>query len=265
MDTSERKTYWEDRLTRQFTLQGVGYIGLSDAFNVWLYRVKRHAFHRAARATGVDVARAEVLDIGSGTGFLIDRWLEAGCLNLTGIDLTQISVASLSEKYPGCRFHQVDIGESAGPLEGRQFDLISSFDVLYHIVDDASFERAILNISGLLKPGGYFLISDNFLHGETIRGDTQTNRSLDYMTGVFSDAGLEILSRRPQFYLLNNPIDSENPFLRFSWRVTAKLASMGNLPGFLIGALLYPIELFCISTLTESPTTEVALCRKREA
>jgi len=265
LDTGERKTYWESRLTQQFTLQGVGYIGLSDAFNAWLYRVKRHAFHRAARDTGVDVTKAEVLDIGSGTGFLIDRWLEAGCENLTGVDLTQISVDSLTEKYPQCQFHQVDIGESAEALRGRQFDLISSFDVLYHIVDDASFERAISNISALLKPGGIFLISDNFLHRDTIHGDTQTNRSLEYMEKVFSGAGLEMISRRPQFFFLNNPIDSTNPLLRFSWRVTAKLASMGNLTGFLVGALLYPLELFCISTLTESPTTEVALCRKRQA
>ena len=45
----ERRAYWEDRLQREFSLDGLGYAGLRQAFNEQMYRVRRHGFLRLVR------------------------------------------------------------------------------------------------------------------------------------------------------------------------------------------------------------------------
>ena len=59
---------------------------------------------------------------------------------------------------------RADIGGPPDQIaRGASFDAVSAFDVLFHIVDDAAYGRAFQNIASLLKPGGWFLWSDNFL------------------------------------------------------------------------------------------------------
>src|ERR1043166_8271428 len=109
-------------------------------------------------------AGREVLDVGSGTGFYVDRWLRLGA-RVTGLDLTEIAVAELSRAFPAARFLRADIGASLDgvPLAPGWFDAVSAFDVLFHIVDDAQYARAFENIPSLLRPGGWFLGPENFL------------------------------------------------------------------------------------------------------
>ena len=146
--------YWEGRLKQG--LKGVGYIGLGEQYNRWLYRVRRHVFLSYAKyISGLNQAR--ILDIGSGTGFYIERWRELGVKSITGIDIAKASVETLTKKYPDHYFLRLDISERLEIITARQFDIVSAFDVLFHIVNDVRFERAIQNIYRQLKPGGIFI------------------------------------------------------------------------------------------------------------
>ena len=42
--TFDPRGYWEQRLSEHYTLGGVGYLGLGEGFNDWMYRVRRHVF-----------------------------------------------------------------------------------------------------------------------------------------------------------------------------------------------------------------------------
>jgi SAM-dependent methyltransferase len=262
MDTVNLQDYWETRLKKSFGLEAVGYLGLGKQYNRWLYRVRRRVFLRQMKSLGVDFSGAEVLDVGSGTGFYIDRWKELGVKKAIGTDITNVSVAALQRKYPGDEFYQLDIGNDLGSMRERRFDMVSAFDVLFHIVDDARFARAIQNINFILKPGGVFVLSDNFLHGETIRAAQQVSRSLKDIEKVLTSAGFKIVERAPMFILMNYPVDSRSRLLKKVWRILAKVISIHESCGFLIGALLYPLEQFCVASAKESPTTEMMICRK---
>jgi SAM-dependent methyltransferase len=227
-----------------------------------LYRVRKRVFRRNVGRLPVDFSQANVLDIGSGVGFYIERWKELGVKHITGADITQVVVQRLSHKYPDSKFVQVDIGGDDAALEGYTFDIISTFDVLFHIVDDARFARAIQNIAARLKPGGLFIFSDNFLHGEPVRVPIQVSRALTDIEQLLRENNLEVVERRPMFVLMANPIDSNNTFLKLFWRLVAGLAARSEALGFMIGAILYPVELLCTALLRESPTTEMMICRK---
>jgi SAM-dependent methyltransferase len=233
-----------------------------------MYRVRGEVFDAivgSLEAESADRARPwRVLDIGAGTGFYVERWLARGA-TATGCDLTAIAVERLRERFPDSQFIQADIGQPPGPelarLEGS-FDAVSAFDVLFHIVDDTAYHRAIANAARLLRPGGYFLWSDNFLRGPTIRVAHQVSRTLGDASAAVAAAGLEIVRRQPMFVLMNYPADTRSRLGRLAWTAMVSPAVLSDRLGGLLGRALYPIERRLVRRLSESPSTEIMVCRR---
>jgi len=272
----DNKRYWEDRLREHYSLAGVGYLRLGRRYNEWMYRVRGHVFDRVVqrlnsvngeRSTVNGWSGAKVLDVGAGTGFYVDRWLRLGA-TVTGLDLTEVAVRELSRCFPAANFVQADIGAPLGgrPLGERllppgSFDAVSAFDVLFHIVDDAAYARAFQNIAALLRPGGWFLWSDNFLRHPTERVAHQVSRSLAESTHAVEAAGFEIIDRVPMFVLMNYPADTTSRLARWGWTAMVAPATMAEPIGWAVGALLYPLERALVRAMKESPSTELMVCR----
>jgi SAM-dependent methyltransferase len=260
--TADDRAYWESRLAERYSLDGVGYLGLGSSFNAWMYRARRTIFLRRARPLVTARPAARVLDVGSGTGFYVGLWQELGVRSITGSDITAKAVGELRQAYPEHEFIRFDAGAEVVPLPASSFDLISAFDVLFHVTDDARFRRALRNLAGLLRPGGMLLFTDNLLHGETVRSTTQVSRSLPEVEAAVRDAGLEIVSRRPALYLMNYPIDSESIALHLLWRVLPVITNASRAAGWLAGAALYPIDMLLTRRMAEGPTTEMVFCSR---
>jgi SAM-dependent methyltransferase len=261
---SPDKSYWEDRLAGNWGLHGVGYLGQGVRYNKWLYAVRREVFLRHLPSLSLKLPEASVLDIGSGTGFWLEQWKSLGVGSLQGSDITAVAVERLQKAFADIGITQLDIAGDIGPLHWSQsFDVVSAFDVLFHITDDRSFQRAIENISGVLKPGGYFLFSDNFVHGAARRSDHQVSRSLGETEGIVIKSGFRIVRRTPMFVLMNAPIDSTSRWAMLAWRAFLSPVRLAPLLGSVYGAMLYPLELALTRLLDESPTTEMMICQKR--
>jgi SAM-dependent methyltransferase len=258
------RTYWEERLSQHYTLDGVGYLGLAESYNSWMYRVRRHVFLREARELFPQPKALRVLDVGSGTGFYIDRWHELGVDSLTGSDLTDVAVTGLTRRNPGDRFVRYDVGGDDNPFHTEKFQAVSMIDVLYHIVADARFRRAFVNVFDLLEPGGLLVFSENFLHREAVRIPHQVSRSLGEIEGAAARAGFEILYRRPVFDLMNAPIDSESALRQRWWRLIQRVCRR-RWQGAVTGALLYPMELAIVARRREGPSNELMVCRRPAA
>lgn len=270
----DNKRYWETRLREHYSLAGVGYVRLGRRYNEWMYRVRGEVFDRVVQAIGnrqqaTGWRGAKVLDVGAGTGFYVDRWMRLGA-EVTGLDLTEVAVRELSRCFPAANFVQADIGAPLGgrPLGERllppgSFDAVSAFDVLFHIVDDAAYARAFQNIAALLRPGGWFLWSDNFLRHPTERVAHQVSRSLGESTAAVEASGFEVVERVPMFVLMNYPADTTSRLARWGWTAMVAPAALAEPIGWAVGALLYPLERALVKRLKESPSTELMICRKR--
>ena len=256
--------YWEKRLSKNYGLHGVGFLKLGKNFNNWQYRLRKRVFIDRIKSMNIDLNRVDVLDVGSGTGFYVDNWKELGVNKVVGSDITNVAVEKLKDKYPNDDFFQIDIGSDISKVKGRNFDLVSAFDMLFHIVDDEKYKCAIKNIKSLVKPGGYFVFSDFFLHYETDRMEHQVSRSLDEVSEILNEAGFEIVDRYPMFYLMNYPLDSKNMLPKWLWKGMAATVMLSEIMGYLVGALIYPIELLLVSLFKESPTTEIMVCRRKD-
>lgn len=266
MEDFNAKIYWAERLSKDYSLSGVGFKGYGRWYNAWMYKVRGHVFKSVVG--GLKLRNVSALDIGSGTGFYISLFQSIGIKHGCGLDITEVAVRNLQSRFPDYQFLQADISDvnSLGSLMSEKFDFITAFDILFHIVDDDLFAKAIANISRLLREGGYFVFSDNFVHGRTARARHQVSRSLEEISVILEANGFEILGRKPIFVLMNAPVDSRCPAMSMSfYRAFMAPVRIFNPLGFLYGMFLYPIELFLINALSESPTTEIMICKKREA
>ncbi len=262
----DARAYWEERLGEDCSLRTVGLRRLGARFNEWAYRVRRDVFLDLGRSVVPDLPRVRVLDVGSGTGFYLDRWRELGAASITALDLTEAAAARLREQYPAIPVVRADISGDIGAipeLSAESFDVVSAMDVLFHIVDDDAFRQALVNIRSLLVPGGLFVWSDIFSHFADSRVDHRASRTLAAIERLLDGAGFEVVQRRPMFVLMNDPVDTRSAVPVWLWKAGFGLCSLAEPLGAFAGWALYPLESRLVRTRTESPTTEIMVCRAR--
>jgi 2-polyprenyl-3-methyl-5-hydroxy-6-metoxy-1,4-benzoquinol methylase len=149
------KTYWEARLAAQPGLRGVGHLSFGARYNDWLYRAKSRALESALR--GVSLAGKSVLDVGSGVGYFV-QWYSDRDANVTGIDIAENAVQDLRRRFRG-EFYVMDISRPQ-PHAPAEYDIVNTWDVMYHIVDDDGFGRALRFLAEQVRPGGLLLVTD---------------------------------------------------------------------------------------------------------
>jgi hypothetical protein len=132
-------------------------------------------------------------------------------------------------------------------------------------VDDAAYQRALAHIAQALRPGGYLLLADNFVHRATIRGRHQVSHSIDTLREWLRHAGLDIIYRTPQYVVMNYPVDSDRRLLHWWWERLRTQLAKGERRAMWLGRMLAPVDLLLTMCLREGPSTELAICRKRGA
>lgn len=258
--------YWTRRLADDATLEGVGWRGLGAPFNRWLYRQRGRIFDRVSRAYRFDQAPPRVLEIGPGHGFYVERWRRLGVRELLGIDIAVPAVRRLRTRFPRYRFEVGDIGGDL-PMDADVYDVVTAFDVLFHLTDDAAWRRAITTIAALLRPGGRALISDLFPHVRPITRPHQVSRTADTYRRALLGAGLVLESRWPVFVLMHpwaavrsRPVQAVG---QAWWSLVERVA--GHVPGggAVLGSLLYGADGLLTRLLRNGPTMELWVVRKR--
>lgn len=260
------KEYWEERLSKNYDISGVGYLPLGKSFNNWMYRVRKNVFNYHIKKLNIPKENSSVLDIGSGTGFYIHLLEKYGIGQIMGVDLTETATNGLKEKFPKHHFEQVDISLPNMELKKAPFDLVTCFDVLFHIVDDKKFQSALKNISNVTKEQGYFIFSDNFADVQET-ATHHVSRTATHIRESLKKVGLEVIDYAPTFVLLNAPAATKNKLFKFYWNVLHNALFMLNrlklgFIGGIVGAVLYPIEILLVRSLKNGPSTKIVVCKK---
>jgi 2-polyprenyl-3-methyl-5-hydroxy-6-metoxy-1,4-benzoquinol methylase len=257
--------YWEKRLAEHWGIEGVGNIGLGIAYNRWQYRQRESIFRRYIASLPGHLREASILDVGSGIGFWLTVWNSLEVKSLTGVDITSIAVQNLRLAHPQVRVIQLDISSpSAGEVLDAQYDFISAMDVLSHITSDVAFSSALENISKALKPGGYFVFSENLPHKERNRNfnSIQANRTIGMFTQALACHQMRIVVRAPIFVLMMTPLDTSSEAPRKLWRLLMEPLRHFPFLGHLYGPVLFSIDQLLTRIFREGPSTELVICKK---
>jgi SAM-dependent methyltransferase len=108
-----------------------------------------------------------VLDVGSGAGHWIDFYFEVfGAEEVVGLEISEPAVRALEGRYahvPGVTIVEADVGDTGFALDG-EFEIVNAIGVMFHIVDDDRWERAVAALGRRLAPGGVLVVGGQFGH-----------------------------------------------------------------------------------------------------
>jgi ubiquinone/menaquinone biosynthesis C-methylase UbiE len=118
----------------------------------WWYRGMRRSTRELLRRFLRPGGRYDVLDAGCGTGGTTEDLCEFG--NVTGLDFSTDAIGFASSR--GLK-RLVRGSVEDLPFADKSFDIVTSFDVLYHraVADE---RRALRESHRVLRPGGYALV-----------------------------------------------------------------------------------------------------------
>ncbi|HPP67020.1 MAG TPA: class I SAM-dependent methyltransferase [bacterium] len=269
--------YWQKRLSKDFSLTGVGYLRFKIEYNIWLYKARLYVLQKLLKKADVNCNGKNLLDIGIGTGFYIDFWEKQGVKNITGIDITSKSIEELKRKYPNYNFIKADIGDEMESFNER-FDIITAFDVLFHIVREDKFKQAIKNIKKFSHSNTIILIMDNFLKEYKQTRGHENDRTLEYYKKILDSHSIDIKIIEPIFFFMNAPIDIErinNRLTRFTinsmWRINKevnwyfkKLGTFGRGLTYSWALILYILDRLILKWVSVGPSTKLILAKPRQ-
>lgn len=202
------KDYWNQRLTSNFNIQGVGYLGLGEIYNKLLYQNRIDILDGILSKVYNDVSTIKVLELGPGIGIFTQYFHEKGVKEYFAIDIVEKAVVELSSKYEGFHFKQGDISDCL-IFEGK-YQLIFAADVLLHITNEENYKKAIANISGHLDDNGICVLLDPISVMNAKSGSPHVViRSKEYVEEILGDNELELIDILPVANFMNYPFDRD--------------------------------------------------------
>ena len=248
-------------MKERFDLTGAGFRRKSVAFNRWVYKIRTDALYELFSKYEWPIKSRSVLDVGCGTGYFVEYWLNRKAHPVVGIDIAKTSIKKLRETFPAAEFHLIDLTEP-NPNLNERFDYISVFDVLFHIVDDNLFAKAVENLASLCKPGCKIFVTDLFGSKTVAAVKHCRNRSRNIYLDVFSGSGFKLIDLRPLFFVLLPPSRLSNVVLRWAgiliWEAVTWITGWQSF-GNLLGRILYGIDSVLRKMFKRGPGSHIAV------
>ncbi len=132
-----------------------------------------------------------VLDVGAGTGHWIDFYRHVLESEVTAVDFSSRSVEKLRELHDGdsgVEVKKLDVSVPEASFRGR-FDVVNAIGVMFHIVDDDRWQRAVANLCDYLRGGGVAIIGGDFGARTEELGVMRKVRSLATWDATLEQAG----------------------------------------------------------------------------
>jgi SAM-dependent methyltransferase len=201
--------YWQDRVVAGADLGVVGHRSVGPAYNRQIYERRLEVLDEMlSRHVDKPIEDLRVLDIGCGNGFYTDFWAARGVRDYVGIDISRATIEHLAPRFPDYRFLHRDItaAGSESLAELGSFDLITVFDVFYHIVDDECFTSAVHVVASALAPSGIALVMDNLFERRYQLTRHMLYRDRGRYLDVFDAQQLQLVDSELLFHYLIPPV-----------------------------------------------------------
>src|SRR5688572_14844297 len=131
---------------------------------------------------------AHVLDAGCGAGVVSGLLADAG-FRVTGVDCSPSAIVAARERV-GATFETAALSDFR---LARKFAAVLCLDVLYHVVDDAEWERSLANLAAHVDEGGFLVLVEYFEGYGKKSAEHVRWRSERHYADVLHGLGFELL------------------------------------------------------------------------
>ena len=125
----------------------------NNAENSFWVSSRNRLFKRKVQQHLLPTGKTKFLEIGCGTGDFIQQIVQTENLEITGSEVYLKGLVYAKKNLPNLDFVQFDVTQ--GKI-GKQFDIITAFDVIEHIDND---HAALANINQMLNKDGALILS----------------------------------------------------------------------------------------------------------
>jgi SAM-dependent methyltransferase len=183
---AEASAYWNERHQREGDLRSGGDITFDEATNRMFYTRRLAMLMDVVGMQANPVAPLYLLDAGCGKGWF-SRELARFGHHVDGIDGSEAAIAQCRALGGGPRYHQSSLSGWRSPW---LYDVVFSVDVLFHILDDAEWERSVRNLASLVRLSGKLVIGDWGEDGDRVYGNYQVVRGRQRYLPLLRACGL---------------------------------------------------------------------------
>ena len=183
---AEASKFWNDRHIRETDLRSGGHVSYDEATNSMFYLRRLGMLMDRIGLQSNPVAPLYLLDAGCGKGYFSRELAKFGH-QVDGIDRSEAAIEQCRELGGGPRYHQSGLAEWRAPW---LYDAVLTVDVLFHIMDDAEWERATRNLASLVRLGGKLIIGDWGQDEDHVFGSYQICRGRNTYQRVLDTCGM---------------------------------------------------------------------------
>jgi 2-polyprenyl-3-methyl-5-hydroxy-6-metoxy-1,4-benzoquinol methylase len=165
----------------------------------------------------------KLLDVGCAEGYFLKLAQKSGC-EVTGLDFNPVSVEIARRVLGASTVYQYSVEELGERFPGKQFDVVTVFEVLEHM---ANPYQTVCSINKLLKAGGTLLLSvpgnrrwPSLFHPEVDAPPHHlTLWTEEALRGLLERAGFRVHQVRAK------PLGAEDLGIHLKWRLYQLVAS----------------------------------------
>lgn len=139
--------------------QGISEIySYSNPAFVFHMQERERAILNLLKQEKIDLSQSNILDVGCGTGHVLQRFLDFGAKEGTGIDLMESRLRMGKDQYPRLRLFQGNAAQL--PFRENEFDFVMQFMCFSSVLDSAMRQKVADEMWRVLRPGGVILFYD---------------------------------------------------------------------------------------------------------
>lgn len=199
LDAEENAAYWDRRHRTESALRSGGDMSYDEAANRMFYVLRLGLLLDVVGHHADPVAPLRILDAGCGKGWF-SRELARFGHDVDGIDASPSAVATARAEGGPARYRESTL---AGWRSPDLYDVVVAVDVLFHVLDEAEWERSLLNLAGLVRLHGRLVVSDWGGPGDRAFGDYQVVRAPRRYVDLLDAHGLRHEGWRPYGFRRN--------------------------------------------------------------